>query len=229
MSALCGEVQDIDVDGISGSDCTEHRRQDVRAGRTVRLGFTRAEVRDGPSAPMCGNTVHRDALAAARAYRTQGVELYRAGNAPAAASEWERGLGAVEDARGRAEGDDVRAVEQLLRANLAQACLVQHRFEKAQTHAKAALALDENCAKARYRLVEACVGLGSWDEAEEHLAHLDRSGQAGAAARGRKLLRDRRREARAAEQVLAAKMLGQETREAKGTVATHMSNLDSMD
>eukprot|EP00927_Polykrikos_kofoidii_P061541 TRINITY_DN56379_c0_g1_i1.p1 TRINITY_DN56379_c0_g1~~TRINITY_DN56379_c0_g1_i1.p1 ORF type:complete len:265 (+),score=47.77 TRINITY_DN56379_c0_g1_i1:224-1018(+) len=151
----------------------------------------------------------RDPLAATEAYRKHGADLWAAGDVVGALGRWERALETAIEERGRVPDADASAAEAAARKNLACALLKLQRFEKAHEHAKAALMIDPHCSKSRFRLAEACGGLGDWIGAEDALDLLRTQGHDTAALLGRTKLRARKLAAQEAEKGLAARMLGE--------------------
>mmetsp|Transcript_13387 Transcript_13387/g.35974 ORF Transcript_13387/g.35974 Transcript_13387/m.35974 type:complete len:254 (-) Transcript_13387:207-968(-) len=171
-----------------------------RACLTIRVSHSKGTGSNGAPA--------RDPLATVRAYHIHGTELFREGQAAKAASRWERALEALDDVRGKVPCEEVSALEAPLRANLAQAFLELGRFRAARDQASGALRLVPECVKSKYRLAEACAGLGEYAEAERQLTELHDAGHTIVARRGRAIVLSRRREARMAERKLAARMFG---------------------
>mmetsp|Transcript_173070 Transcript_173070/g.554973 ORF Transcript_173070/g.554973 Transcript_173070/m.554973 type:complete len:223 (-) Transcript_173070:125-793(-) len=187
-----------------------------RDGKTTRVTLWRSALPSGrPVIPAAveaclgGLPPARDPLTAAEAYRAHGSELWAVDDISGAVGRWERALEVLGEERGKVVPHVLDELEVVLRLNAAQGYLRLERFEPARGHALVVMQLRPLCAKARFRLAEACGGLGDWRAAEEALADLDAQvGDAAAAAKGRQNLRRRRLAARDADRAMAARMLG---------------------
>mmetsp|Transcript_31278 Transcript_31278/g.90350 ORF Transcript_31278/g.90350 Transcript_31278/m.90350 type:complete len:290 (-) Transcript_31278:34-903(-) len=186
-----------------------------RDGKTTRVTLERSALPSGrPVIPAAveaclgGPPPARDPLTAAEAYRAHGSELWALDDISGAVGRWERALEVLGEERGKVVPHMLDELEVVVRLNAAQGYLRLERFEPARGHALVVMQLRPLCAKARFRLAEACGGLGDWRAAEEALAALDAQGDAVAASKGRQNLRRRRLAARDADRAMAARMLG---------------------
>ena len=160
---------------------------------------------------QCVTAPARDPLAAARAYREAAAELWSNsadGNARSAVLQWKKALAAAVEERGRVPESELDEFEGSLHSNLAAGHLKLQEYADAREHASAAVWMNPACPKARYRLGEAAIGMGSWQEAEDAVQQLEAAQHHQAAGLLRRSLRAGRRDAHKKEKAIAALMLG---------------------
>ena len=124
-------------------------------------------------------------VAAVHATREHGKQLYLEGKYAEAFAVYERG---VLIASGIYDVDEtlqaqLTALEVLLDVNMAQCQLKLGQWKAATDQARMALQLDPHCAKAHFRMAQAYVGLGEYDEAKKCLSLCTAADTAGATRR----------------------------------------------